>query len=129
MRKFFLAILLLGLPFFTAWSPNQQDANCFTPHISVTSADVAVGEPVTLTGTVTNQCSGPKRVNFEISVESPCSGYHSLLYQFNVTVPGNGAYTQSINYTPDCVGTFDAYNAFLYKNTFALEVEQEFVVH
>lgn len=130
MKKISIILLLCGSLFVTAFTAQpQQDAGCFTPQVVVTPAEVSLGESVTLTGTVSNHCSGPKRVNFEISVESPCDGYHSLLYQFNVVVPGNGTYTQSIPYTPNCAGTWDAYNAFLYKNTFAVEVEEEFLVH
>lgn len=121
-------VLALVVTLTGSAAPAAQDT-CLSPSVSVSPVDMNLGQSLAVTGTVANHCSGSKRVNFELSVNSPCTGYHILLYQFGVTVPGNGVYTQTLTYTPDCAGTWDAYNAFLYKNSFALEDEKEFIVH
>jgi len=137
MRKTILTLTLLTLCLL----PTQRSVTALTANslssqssglvlgVSVSQDTITLGSPVTVTGTVTNTGNGTKHITFEIISYSACEAeqHADLFYNQDYIVPAHTTKIETVTFTPECGGEWDAYTAMIYHNS-ASEVETSYDV-
>lgn len=123
-----IATLLVASP-ATNSTGRLAGGSGLTLTVAVDQSIVVLGNQVTVTGTVTNNGSGTKHITFEIISYSACEPqqHADLFYDQDYVVPGNTTRTESVTFTPECVGEWETYTAMIYHNV-ASEVETSYDV-